>query len=168
MCALPILVGQLKPSDRPIGMFPFPLSVLALYRIAQDEANKPGRKMLVWMGPGWPTSIQDQIDNVISTPAMERTQKRWFDNTVLLSTELREARIALYGGYADSAYYQQEFLKGVKKATDEDPRNLSLSVIALQSGGRGALAYINRDGDLVDQLNSFIPELGTYYTLSFD
>jgi VWFA-related protein len=166
--ALAQIVSQLKPSVRPAGVLSFPLSVMALYRIAQDQVGKPGRKILVWLGSGWPTSIQNQVANVISTPAEERDRKHRFDDIVLLSTTLRDAHIALYGGYADSAYYDQQFLKGVKKPNEEDPRDLSLSVLALQSGGRGALAYINRDSDLVDQLNSFVPEAGTYYTLSFD
>lgn len=56
----------------------------------------------------------------------------------------------------------------MRKVTEEDPRNLSLPVLALQNGGRGGLAYVNRDSDVLDQLNSFIAEANTFYRLTFN
>jgi hypothetical protein len=165
--ALAEMVHQIKPSIRPRGIYTFPLSILALDHLAQDEAKKPGRKMLVWLGTGWTTPAPDPRKPVF-TSADERDQRHHFDLIVLLSTGLREARIALYGGYADSAYFSREFMKGAKKASDVDGRMLALDVLALQSGGRGQLMAVNRDSDLGDQLNNILAEATAFYTLSFD
>ena len=161
------MVHQIKPSIRSQGIYPFPLSILALAHIAQEEARKPGRKLLIWLGPGWLTPEPDPRKPVF-TPADERDQRHNFDLIVLLSTKLREARVVLYGGFANSAFYRRDFLKGAKKATNADGRMLGLSVLALQSGGRGDMTFFNRDSDLADQLAGFAGEANTFYTLSFD
>ena len=158
-------LNRISASVRPKGIDAFPLSILALSRIATGEAKIPGRKLLVWLGPGWPTPIPNPE---VMTSDDERDQRLEFFDLVLLSTELREAHIALYGGYANSAFYLRDFLKGVRTAREEDPRNLRLGVLSLQSGGRGALAWVNRDSDLMDQLNSFVAEAGDFYRLSFN
>ena len=59
-----------------------------------------------------------------------------------LSTQLRQARITLYSvdplvsnqGVGRTSYYQ-EFLKGVSKPSQVNVGNLSLQVLAVQSGG---------------------------------
>ena len=163
--ALAAIVEQIRPSIRPQGVYTFPISVLTLSHIAQDQGKIPGRKLLVWLGPGWATPVPNPT---VMTRQEERDRQSHFNLAVLLSTELREARIALYGGYSNSAFYERDFLKGVRKVTDEDPRNLSLGVLALESGGRGGLAYVNRDSDVFDQIDSFAAEASTFYTLSFD
>jgi len=158
------LVKQIKPSVRNLGLDAFPLSIRALARIAQDEARMEGRKLLMWLGPGWEPPIPNPA---VMTAREEEYRKDYFDYGILLSTRLRQARIALYGGYAASTYFDRDFLKGVRKVNDEDPRDLSLGVLAVQSGGRGGLAYINRDVDTAEQLNSFAAEADVFYTLSF-
>ena len=159
------VVKQVKPSVRNPGLDAFPLSIRALARIAQDEAKVEGRKLLVWLGPGWEAPI---LNPRVMTPREEQNRKDYFEYGILLSTRLREARITLYGGYAASTYFDRDFLKGVRKVTDEDPRDLSLGVLALQSGGRGGLAQINRDSDVAAQLNSFAAEADAFYTVSFN
>jgi VWFA-related protein len=163
--ALADLVEKMNPSIRPQGIYPFSLSVLALERLAQDEKEDPGRKLLLWPGSGWVTPLDDQE---VMTKGAERNRQHHFDSVVLLSAALREARIALYGGFAASSFYDRDFLKGVRRVNDVDPRNLSLSVLALESGGRGDLPYVNRDSDLSGQLNSFLVDANSFYTLGFD
>jgi VWFA-related protein len=158
------LVKQIKPSVRNLGLEPFPLSIRALARIAQDETKVEGRKLLLWLGPGWESPIPNPS---VMTARDEQNRKDYFDYGILLSTRLRQARIALYGGYAAGTYFDRDFLKGVRRVTDEDPRDLSLGVLAIESGGRGGLAYINRDVDTAEQLNSFAAEADVFYTLSF-
>ena len=163
--ALAKIVHQLNPSIRPRGMDLFELSILTLFHFVQDEARKPGRKLLIWTGPGWSTPPPNPI---VLTQKDEKDKSAQFNAIVFLSTKLREARITLYGGYANSPYYYRDYLKGVKRVSDVDPRNLSLAVLALQSGGRGDLAAINRDSDLIEQLEDFVSEANASYTLTFN
>jgi VWFA-related protein len=163
--ALAAMVEKMKPRVRNQGIETFPVSIMALAKIAQDESQVEGRRLLVWLGPGWETAVPNPT---VMTARDERNRKDYFDYGILLSTRLRQARIALYGGYADSAFFDRDFLKGVRKVNDEDPRDLSLNVLALQSGGRGTLAQINRDSDVADQLNSFAGEADAFYTQSFN
>ena len=68
----------------------FQRSAKAMDNIAQNEARKPGRKLLIWVGPGWP---------MLSRPAdgySDKEQRRNFANIIELSTALREARITAY------------------------------------------------------------------------
>jgi VWFA-related protein len=72
-----------------IGRFQSSVRTLAL--IAENEGKLPGRKILIWTGPGWPMLAGPQY----SSSSQDR--KRYFDAIVDISTRLREARIALYG-----------------------------------------------------------------------
>jgi len=90
----------------------FQLSLQALHNIADNEAKKPGRKLLIWAGPGWP---------LFDTPRIESTykeQQQDFDALVQLSTRLREARISVYsvslGQPNLGTFLYQDFLKGVR------------------------------------------------------
>jgi VWFA-related protein len=67
----------------------FQLSVRTLAGIAENEAKKPGRKMLIWIGPGWPTFAGSNF-------ASSQDRQRLFDVIVELSTRLREAHMVLY------------------------------------------------------------------------
>ncbi len=140
----------------------FELSLKMVAAIAQSEAKKPGRKVLVWPGPGWPA-----FDWGLTSPASYHNQV--FYSIVGLSTDLREARIELcsmvqagLNGFA--SYRFQDFLKGVKTVNKASPSNLDLKVLAIQSGGRA----LDASNDLSRQIESCIEDAGTYYTLSFD
>ena len=67
------------------------LSLGALSRLTNYEAQRPGRKLLVWFSSGWP---------MLSGPRVEVTQKNqeWLFNTIVaLSRTLRETRWVLAG-----------------------------------------------------------------------
>ena len=96
--ALARTLSQMGARVRPRGGDEFPLSILALDRIAKDEISKPGRKFLIWLGNGWPTELQ-VTRNIVSTPAAERDQRTQFNDMVLLSTDLREARRIVTEGW---------------------------------------------------------------------
>jgi len=145
----------------------FQLSVRGMTAIAENEARRPGRKLLIWVGPGWP--MLDSAKYALS----EKDQRRYFDSIVELSTRMREARMAVYsvsapdaglGASLDRMFLYQDFLKGVKSPRQTDSGNLALKVLALQSGGR----ILGPDNDLAGQINRCIAEANTFYTLSFD
>jgi VWFA-related protein len=147
------------------------LSVRNLDSIAQNEANSPDRKILIWVGPGWPmlNSAQFQISS-------SQGQQQLFDSIVELSTSLREAHIALYSISSEegsesiskvgggSPFLYQDFLKGVKSVQKASFSNLGLKVLAIQSSGR----VLGPSGDLVGQIDSCVQDASAFYTLSFD
>jgi VWFA-related protein len=66
------------------------LSVKVLGLLAAHEAPRPGRKIVLWISPGWPflSTTDERLDS--------NQQKEIFANIVRLSNQLREARITLY------------------------------------------------------------------------
>jgi hypothetical protein len=66
------------------------VSVHQLATIAENEAKKPGRKLLVWVGPGWPM-LQSRAFQF-----SERNRRQYFDVIIELTNRLREARIVVY------------------------------------------------------------------------
>jgi hypothetical protein len=66
------------------------LSLKTLRSIAALEASKPGRKMLIWVGPGWP-----MLEGA-GYRASDATQRGLFNTIVEMTRTLREARITLY------------------------------------------------------------------------
>lgn len=140
-------------------------SIGSLEQIISSEANQPGRKLLIWLGPGWP---------LLSGRNVELTAKvqQWlFQTAVSLSTELRQARITLYNinplGVDSSfsqAFYYEGFLKGVPSANKMQNGNLALQVLAVQSGGR----VLNRDNDIINAISTCLMDTKAFYVLAFD
>jgi VWFA-related protein len=142
------------------------LSLKTLRSIAAVEAPKPGRKMLIWIGPGWP---------MLEGPgyrASGATQRALFNMVVESTGILREARITMYSvnqldpqsqGTIRNNFYKS-FLKGVPSARQAESGDLSVPVLAIHSGG----LVLNTPGDLVDLLNRCVAEAKAYCTLGFD
>ena len=173
--ALAAQLNQLKSAVRSNGLSAtgngaverYELSLKAMDNIAGYEEKRPGRKLLIWIGHGWPL-----LDNMGSqmTP---REQQRIFDSIVEISTMLREARMALYSVSSrandpstldSSASVYQSYLKGVKSARQASSANLGLKVLAIQSGGR----VLGPDNGLQAQIDSCVQDAGAFYTLTFD
>jgi VWFA-related protein len=163
--ALAEVLHTIKPSVHPRGLDPIQLSLKALSVLAANEGRKPGRKLVLWLGQGWPTSPRDLS---VFTQEAERLQLLDFEGLVSLSEKLREAHITLFGGYADSEFHRKEFFTGVKSVRQMDYPNLALEVLAHQTGGRSAEAYVNRDSDLADQIKGYIAHASDFYQISFD
>jgi len=140
----------------------FQLSTKMLYAMAEKEAQKPGRKLLIWVGPGWPMLDAPGIDYE------RKTQQAMFDQIVALSTLMRAGHIDLYsiseGTAGPGTFRYESYLKGVKKVTQASPPNLGLKVIAVQSGGR-ALPPTN---DLASSVATCMQDATVFYTLTFE
>jgi VWFA-related protein len=141
----------------------FQRSARAIDNIAQNEARKPGRKLLIWVGPGWP------MLNRPSENYSEKDQKRNFDNIVELSTALRQARITVYSVAPGSAgnpnpLLYKKFLNAVRTYRDADFGNMSLKVLVTQTGGK----ILGPDNDLAGQINRCIEDANAFYQISFD
>jgi VWFA-related protein len=142
----------------------FDLSLKLVHALAAHEAAAPGRKLMLWISPGWP---------LLSGPRVELTskeEKQIFNSIVATSTELREANVTLYNidplGLADfgvrTSYYE-EFLKGVPFAKRAVPGDLGLQVLAVQSGGH----VLNTTNDLTKAIASCAADAEVYYIVSF-
>jgi len=143
----------------------FRLSLRQMAAIAENEATRPGRKLLIWVGPGWP--LLDSKNFTFS----DKDQRTYFDTIVELSTKLREARMAVYSvspsnveSPQERALLYQDFLKGVASPRKADTGNLALQVLAIQSGGR----VLGPDNNLAAQIDACIAEANAFYSLSFD
>jgi len=142
----------------------FQLSLKMLSSLAVAEAAKPGRKIVIWISPGWP---------MLSGPRIQLSRNdlnQLFKMIVGMSGQLRQAGITLYSldplGLADSGglrtTYYEEFLKGVTGPNRVDMGNLALQVIATQSGG--LVTY--GSNSIVAGIDRSIADLNAYYVLS--
>jgi VWFA-related protein len=143
----------------------FQASILTLTQLSTYEATRPGRKLLIWVGPGWP---------ILSGSAFrvrEKDQQAFFNSIVDVSTKLREARITLYSvgsndlnkGQARTFLYK-DYLVGVTSAKTADSGNLALQVLAVQSGGLA----LDPNGDMAALLARCVADAGVYYEISFN
>lgn len=138
------------------------LSQRMFEKVLQGAAQMPGRKLLVWVGPGWPLFDSPNVD------ISKRGRQQLFANIVRTNQELREAQVTLYSvseGTSDSrTFLYQSFLKGVTSANHADLPNLSTKVLAVQSGGR----VLGPDNDLAAQIARCAADAGPFYALAFD
>jgi VWFA-related protein len=142
------------------------LSLKALRTITAAETPKRGRKLLIWIGPGWPML---QGAGYLRS---DNTARALFNSIVETTRTLREARITMYNAnQADPAAlahmgpdYYKNFLKGVPAANRAESGDLAVPVFAVHTGG----LVMNRGDDLVRQINRCIADAKAYYTLRFD
>ena len=140
----------------------FQLSLQWMTELARNETKRHGRKLMIWVGPGWP------MLNRVNADTSRQGQQQLFDRIVVLSTAMREARLAVYSislGQANmDTFVYQGYLKGVKTPDKANPQTLGLKVLAVQSGGR----VVGPDNNIAPQIVNCIRDAGTFYTLSFD
>jgi VWFA-related protein len=143
----------------------FQLSTDVLGGLAAREAPRPGRKIILWVSPGWP--LLTGADAVLSS----KQQKQIFGDIVNLSTQLLQARIALYSvnplgtvGIGMNTFSYGEFVKGVSKPDQAYAGDLALQVIATQSGGLVPAS----SNDVASLLQECMADTEAYYEISFD
>ncbi len=142
------------------------LSVRTLGQLADYEAARPGRKLVVWISPTWPLFSGPAL-----LPVSGKTQQDIFNSVVALSDALRRARITLYNvnpaGSASAAGvrdYYKAFLKGVTATKQVQFGNLAVQVLAYQSGG----LVLNSTNDIAGGIAACISDANSFYVLSFD
>ena len=144
----------------------FQISMKALFELGTHEAARPGRKLILWISPGWPLlsgpGVEQQIDS--------KQQQEIFSNVVNASTLLRQGRITLYSidplGSADfggRAFRWEAFTKGISKPSQTEWGNLALQVIATQSGGLA----LTGSNDITAAVKQCLADTLAYYEISF-
>lgn len=141
------------------------LSLHQIATIAENEGKRPGRKLLIWVGPGWP------MLNSNSFSFSDKDQRKYFDIIVELSNRLREARVTVYSVSPEDVdssgrfrFMYQDFLKGVPSPRKADLGNLALKVLVTHSGGR----ILGPDNNLAEQIDNCITDANAFYTISFN
>lgn len=134
-----------------------------LHELALLEARLPGRKMMLWISPGWPLFYGPEID--------ERGQREFFGGIASLSTELRRDRITLYNidpaGTTDSMVrdtHWEDYVDGVTKPGQAQPGNLALQVLTTQSGG----LVFSFNNDITSLLERCLADTRASYDFSFE
>jgi VWFA-related protein len=139
------------------------LSLRALQGLISAETAQPGRKLVVWISPGWPL-FSGPRENLT-----QKTQQQIYTSIVGLSAQLREAGITLYNvnplGAANprDTFLYEEYVKGVNKPSNAQFGNLGLQVLAYQSGGL-VLASSN---DLAGEIAKCASDAKAFYVISF-
>jgi VWFA-related protein len=144
----------------------FEISTKALLQLATREAARPGRKIILWVSPGWP---------ILSGPGVEqqmdaKQEQRIFNDVVQASTLLRQGRITLYSidplGSADfggRAFRWEAYEKGINKPSQAEWGDLALQVIATQSGG----VALTSSNDITGSVRQCLADMQAYYEISF-
>jgi VWFA-related protein len=141
------------------------LSLDGLHEVVQREANRPGRKLMIWISPGWPFLSGPEVG------LSSKIQQQLYADVIAFSTDLLRNRITLYSidpfgtqGNLMRASYWQQFLKGITKPSQALPGNVALQVLATQSGG--VALYANND--IAALLQTCLADTRAYYEISFD
>ncbi|MBW4038132.1 MAG: VWA domain-containing protein [Acidobacteria bacterium] len=139
-------------------------SMKALRTLTGYEAARPGRKIILWVSPGWPLLSGPDID--LSTSQ----EKGIFDEITWLSTELRDAQTSIYAinplGVDENlarVFMYQDYLKGVTKPSEANFANISLQVLATETGG-----LVLSSSDISGILKQSMDDAGPYYRLTFE
>lgn len=135
----------------------FVRSVTALNKLAVQQQDVSGRVLLIWVGPGWPWLNGSGFH--ADTPEI---QKSFFAYIMDVSTAMREAQMTLDA--VDSRKPSEEFHTIVREPGQARAADLSLPVLAYQSGGQ----ILEKQKDIAGQIKQCIADADAYYVLSFD
>jgi VWFA-related protein len=143
----------------------FELSIRTLGQLVEKMGTRPGRKLMLWVSPGWPllSGPRIQLDS--------KQQQLLFADIVKLSTQLLQGRVTLYNinplgnteSIASVSYYK-DFVKGISKPSQVQVGDLGLPVLADQSGG----LVLNFNNDVASLLRECLSDSAPYYEISFD
>jgi VWFA-related protein len=127
------------------------ISMKALFELGTREAARPGRKIMIWVSPGWP---------LLSDMLGATQEQQIFRNIVNLSTLLREGQITLY---SVGARNWGDDLKGASKPSQAQMGDLGLQAIATQSGGLA----LTSGNDITGFIKQCLADTQAYYEISF-
>lgn len=140
---------------------PFMSALKAVAHIAAEERRKPGRKLLLWIGPGCGIGSG-------AYPGSTSEGQKTFDLIFWFSALLREARIEIstfsVGESDPRSLLYKEYLNGVKTVGQASVMYLYKNVLAVESGGQ----VLETSEDLVKQMDDCVRQANAFYTVSFN
>lgn len=161
--------GQLRSITRAAGFWGAAereeRSVISLSHLALAMEKIPGRKLLIWIGPGWP--IFDSPNITYSDSQLRRI----FAKVVSLSNDLTQAQATVYhvdplGGWDAGSFRTflwESYKKPVRRWQSALPGNLAVQVLATQSGG----LVLNGSNDVAGEVSHCARDGEAWYTITF-
>ncbi|MGA2909093.1 MAG: VWA domain-containing protein [Terracidiphilus sp.] len=142
------------------------ICIRALHQLTQFASRLPGRKVILWISPGFPLASGPGYSSL--TP---KAQQAIFGDVTYFSSELRQNNITLYninpvgtGQSTFTANYYQNFLKGVTRPDETQLADLSIQVLSIQSGG---LALVSNN-DVAGMIQTCLTDVNSWYEITFD
>lgn len=145
----------------------FIVSVTALNKLAMDQIDVPGRAIVIWLGAGWPL-LTDPIFRADTT----FLKRRFYDYLGVIFENLQQGQVTvdavaspdiLRGAGLLLDDYHKASLISTPSADQASPANMSLPILAYQSGGQ-----ILDSKDLNAEIAASVADAESYYVLSFD
>jgi VWFA-related protein len=150
----------------------FQISFQGFAELVAQERERPGRKMIIWVSPGWPP-LRDKV--------ADSMQEHLFGNGVELWKQLREGRITVYSVDPSAIVDLEPGLTAVGtsrlRPSDENSYadnasrpgeihsiGLTLPVIAIQTGGLA----LYPGNDIASELQRCMADADAYYEISFE
>ncbi|MFP5229974.1 MAG: VWA domain-containing protein, partial [Acidobacteriota bacterium] len=141
-------------------------SLRGMSQLGRSLAPVPGRKLLVWIGPGWP--IFDNPDVIITS----QQQRQIFGGIVNFSGMLREAGVTVDSidplGPSDAgsprSFLWESFTKPVLKPDQSNPGNLALQVFAVHTGGTVEVG----SNDITGAIAKCAEDAENWYSITID
>ncbi len=141
-------------------------SVQTLKGLLARDTPLPGRKLILWVSPGWPILWAPG-----SVDLTEQQRIKIFGSVIELSQTMRDGRFTLYAiNPLDSdenvarTFFYEDFVNGLAKLSNALPGHLALQVLAQQSGG----LVLHGNRDISGELQQCVEDTTAYYGISFD
>jgi VWFA-related protein len=140
------------------------ISLNAMSGMAKYLAGVPGRKLLIWISPGWPIFASPNV--IVDAP-----QEHFiFSSAVNLSDKLGAGQVTLYDvdplGTWDAGSFRtflwQNYAKPMRRWTQALPGDLALQVLAVQSGG----LVLNSSNDVAGEVKTCARDGSAWYTIT--
>ncbi len=141
------------------------ISLAAFRQLMSLEANLPGRKLVLWVSPGW---------SLVNSPWVivdSKQERQIFENITSVTDLMLQGHITLYSidplgttDFGGRSYLWKEWAKPVRRPDDAQFGNLGLEVFATQSGGLA----LNTSNDIVGLLQQCLADTQAYYEISFE
>jgi VWFA-related protein len=141
-------------------------SLMAMNVLAVKLAKKPGRKLVIWVSPGWGSFIFQ------SSRMSRKDQEELFSYEASLSVALRVARITIYSVDPNGAEcvtcsrnsYYKNYLKGPFAPKDADHNDLMLQTLSAKTGGK----VVTGKNDIAAMIDDCLADAQHYYVLMFE
>jgi VWFA-related protein len=144
----------------------FTISIKALHQITAIVSRLSGRKIILWISPGFPLASGPEFSSL-----SQKAEQEIFGDVTYFSGELRQNNITLYNinpvGTSESmlaANYYKNFVKGVTRYDDAQLADLSIQVLSAQTGGLDLVS----NNDVAGMIQKCIADADSWYEISFD
>jgi VWFA-related protein len=141
------------------------ISMNAFQQLIGFTSSLHGRKIVLWISPGWPFESGPGIQLSL------RQEQQFFNQIVDISTRLRQIDLTLYninpigvGESLERANYYESFLKGVSKLNQVQLGNFGLQVLAVHSGGLA----LESNSDITGMMQTCLTDAQSWYRIAFD